>query len=326
MPDPPYRIDPDEIRRFDARRTAFMRARDDHQSDRRRPAASDDHEMAAPTIDPDRSRPALAEARASWRVEHLLQSAPSEGSEGEPVSRDDPAPPRHLFATPIDAAANIKAVAMRFGGCLVGITRTNPLWLYSHDSDGRPVELPEGIEFAVVIAVQMPRDQIRQSPGPLAAAAVGRGYSAMAAVTASVAEYLHQLGYRAIPCGNDTALSIPLAIDAGLGALGRSGLLLTPEFGPFVRLCKVFTDLPLMPDEPKAISPEAYCATCDRCATACPAGAISDAPEPSFETAGSCNRPGVFRWAVDAASCLAFWRRNGTSCATCIATCPYGLE
>jgi len=45
---------------------------------------------------------------------------------------------------------------------------------------------------------------------------------------------------------NDTALSIPLAIDAGLGELGRNGLLITAEYGYCIRLCKIFTNLPLI--------------------------------------------------------------------------------
>jgi len=42
--------------------------------------------------------------------------------------------------------------------------------------------------------------------------------------------FIRNLGYEAIQCGNDTALSIPLAIDAGLGELGRNGLLITPDW------------------------------------------------------------------------------------------------
>lgn len=323
MPQPPYRVDAGLIRRFDGRCTAFVREREDRPHGGHTHAASAHRQPGAPDTGLDRSRLELAEARASWRVKHLLDSALSGSGAGDVVSQDETGPARYVFASPEEAGANVKAVATRFGGCLAGITRVNPLWVYSHNGDGSPVELPEGVEFAVVIAVAMSREQIRQSLSPIAAAAVGRGYSAMATVTVSVAEYIGLLGYRALPSGNDTALSIPLAIDAGIGTLGRNGLLLTSDYGPFVRLCKVFTDLPLAPDGPTAESPDAYCATCDRCATACPAGAISDAPEPSFETAGPCSRPGVFRWAVDGERCLASWRENGTSCSTCIAVCPY---
>jgi len=76
-------------------------------------------------------------------------------------------------------------------------------------------------------------------------AATGLGYSKMAFVSSLLAQFVRNIGYQALPCGNDTALSIPLAVDAGLGELGRNGLLITPQFGPRVRLCKVFTDLPL---------------------------------------------------------------------------------
>lgn len=324
MPQPPYRIDPSAIRRFDGRCTAFAREREDRPQSGHVRAASGRRQPDTPDADVDRDRCELAEARAAWRVKCLLDSALPASSEDDAVSQNETSLARYLFASPEEASADIKAVATRFGACLSGITRINPLWVYSHDGNGNPLELPEWVGFAVVIAVAMSREQIRQSPGPIAAAAVGRGYSAMAAVTVSVAEYISLLGYRALPSGNDTALSIPLAIDAGLGTLGRNGLLLTSEHGPFIRLCKVFTDLPLAPDGPAGDSPDTYCATCARCATACPVEAISDAPEPSFETAGPCNRPGVARWAVDAERCLSFWQENGTDCSTCIAVCPYG--
>ena len=49
----------------------------------------------------------------------------------------------------------------------------------------------------------------------------------MAFVASSLAHYIRSLGYKAIPSGNDTALSIPNAVEAGLGELGRHGLLIT---------------------------------------------------------------------------------------------------
>jgi hypothetical protein len=45
-----------------------------------------------------------------------------------------------------------------------------------------------------------------------------------------------------------------LFLGAGLGQLARLGTLITPEFGPRVRLCKVLTDLPLKPTDPIVIS------------------------------------------------------------------------
>jgi len=64
------------------------------------------------------------------------------------------------------------------------------------------------------------------------------------------------------------------AVLAGLGAFGRSQLLIHPEWGPWVFLRTVATDAPLPPDEPIAFSP---CDDCGRCVAACPTGALSQA-------------------------------------------------
>lgn len=61
------------------------------------------------------------------------------------------------------------------------------------------------------------------------------------------------------------------AVSCGLGEIGRSNLLLTPEFGPHQRLCAVITEAELEPDPPKDLK---LCRACDRCANACPSGAL----------------------------------------------------
>jgi reductive dehalogenase len=145
----------------------------------------------------------------------------------------------------------------------------------------------------------------------------------MAFVSACLAQFIRNLGYRAIPMGNDTALSIPLAIDAGLGELGRNGLLVTPQFGPCVRLCKVLTDLSLLPDSIAPIGVADLCRGCSRCAKACRVGAIQTDPAPSFRILCRSNNKGILRWAVDHDKCYAFWVENGASCSSCISACPF---
>jgi epoxyqueuosine reductase QueG len=103
----------------------------------------------------------------------------------------------------------------------------------------------------VAIAVEMDYETIALSPSSLEGAATGLGYSRMSSVGYSVATFIRALGYRAFANGNDVSLSIPYAIAAGLGELGRHGMLITPEYGPRVRLVKVFTELELKPDKPK---------------------------------------------------------------------------
>ena len=134
------------------------------------------------------------------------------------------------------------------------------------------------------------------------------------------------MGYKALSCGNDTALSIPIAIDAGLGQLGRNGLLITKEFGSRVKLVKIFTDLPLKYDKPKDFGVTEFCKTCFKCAKECEADAISKEKEPTFEVHNISNNKGVLRWAVNAEKCYNYWLENGSECSTCIVVCPYNLK
>jgi len=173
--------------------------------------------------------------------------------------------------------------------------------------------------------IEMDWHGINESPDPEASAATALAYSKMAILSSSLAKYIRALGYPAIPCGNDSAQSIPLAIDAGLGELGRNGLMLSPEFGPRQRLCKVFTDLPLIPDRPIDFGIQSYCETCHACASACPADAIRWEDRTTEQTSIS-NREGILRWPVNVARCYLFWQENGMDCSNCIAACPWALH
>ncbi|MBN1226489.1 MAG: epoxyqueuosine reductase [Deltaproteobacteria bacterium] len=62
------------------------------------------------------------------------------------------------------------------------------------------------------------------------------------------------------------------AVSAGLGFIGRNNLLITPEFGPRVRLAAVITDAVL---ETSIQRVESKCGTCTACIEKCPAQALS---------------------------------------------------
>jgi len=63
-----------------------------------------------------------------------------------------------------------------------------------------------------------------------------------------------------------------LAVAAGLGHIGRSGLVVHPDFGAQVRYASILTDLEFTPDPPATAS----CGACQKCITVCPAHAISE--------------------------------------------------
>ena len=229
--------------------------------------------------------------------------------------------------SPEEMSRIVKKAARFLGANLVGICQVHPNWVYSFEFNGLtrehyPIDLPEDSRYAIVMAIEMDYGLLRSSPSGVGGAATGLGYSKMAMVANLVATFIRGLGYRAIPSGNDTALSIPLAMAAGLGEGSRMGLLVTEKYGPRVRLCKVFTNLPLEDDTYHGFGVMEFCKTCRKCATHCPSQAI---PYGDMTTAGPSisNQSGILKWYVDPEKCFAFWGKNRMDCANCIRVCPY---
>lgn len=191
---------------------------------------------------------------------------------------------------------------------------------YAVHEEGAPIEVSEEHKWAIVMAVEMDYENLRRSPANCATTDLA--YSDMAIVSSSLAEFIRELGYKAMPLGNEMALSIPMAVDAGLGELGRNGLLITEKFGPRVRICKVITSLPLAPDKPVDLGVQAFCEKCSRCADTCPGKAVKHA-ERTDKPWNISNNEGVLKWPVDSVKCLDWWAKNGTWCAACIRVCPW---
>jgi len=229
--------------------------------------------------------------------------------------------------TPEANSRMIKKAARFLGADLVGTCYAHPNLIYSREYNlvemtHDPLELPEGCHHAIVMAVAMDYDLTRYSPDAISGAATGLGYSMQAVVANLVATFIRGLGYRAVPSGNDTGPSIPLAIAAGLGELGRMGLLITKPYGPRVRICKVFTDMPLAYDQPVQFGVEAFCRVCMKCAKHCPSKAVSMG-EPTMEGPSSSNFSGVRKWYINPEKCFMFWVKNWMDCNNCVMVCPF---
>jgi len=279
----------------------------------------------------------LALAMAGWHVALDFGSGLFIGGEGleaweaRPVGKTDTTRmPKGLkmgFDSSAEATRVIKKAARLFGASLVGVCKLDRRWLYSHSyhtmsREHNPVKIGDEFKYAIVMAHEMDYNGIQQAPNPIAEAAASTIYSRMATIAAQLAQYIRGLGYKAIPMGNDTANSIPLAIDAGLGELSRMGLLITPEYGPRVRLNKIFTDMPLEPDSPIEFGVWDFCMKCEKCARACPSQAIMRG-QPTYKINNICNREGLLRWPIDAEKCFGFLAHNGTDCGVCIKVCPF---
>jgi reductive dehalogenase len=265
--------------------------------------------------------------------------------------------PSDLTANPLplkstaDVTKKIKVMAAYAGADRAGVTAIDRRWILAgatrngndpgppdtkpivFRSVDQPMEtdtelvIPESMQYAVVLLFVQPRALNQIGPSTLATAtSAGQGYAQMGLAAVALAQAIRSLGYVAIPSMNDTALCVPMAVDAGLGELGRLGYLITPEFGPHVRIAKVFTNLPLVPDPPITFGVTDYCTTCGICATECPAGAISPDRERTFAPSASampCGSPGALKWYINGKKCFRWWIQSGAGCSRCMDVCPY---
>jgi reductive dehalogenase len=272
---------------------------------------------------------------AAWHVSDLFTEMKEDEDRREGFSdaftlQRDVADQRIELGTPEESATEVKLVAKAFGAGAVGITYRDERWQYARKFSDmslkeKPAEIPDGLDHVIVVAQPMDYEWIRTVPSALSGAATGLGYSHDALVVLSLTQYIRNLGYRAIASMNDTALAIPYAIKAGLGEYGRHGLLITPEFGPRVRLGKVYTDLPLAHDQPIRFGVKEFCAICQRCVKGCPVKAIKGG-RPSAAVHNQSNIRGVRKWTIDGEKCFGYWVAQNSDCSICVRVCPFNKE
>jgi len=225
----------------------------------------------------------------------------------------------------------IKKVAHWLGADLVGIAKLNRSWVYSHwgyqnahycgaGQPGEPIEIAEGYQYVIVLIQEMDYEMIKRTPA--VEPDTDLVYSKMGFTACSLATFIREIGYKAIPSVNELGINIAFAVDAGLGEMGRMGLLMTREFGPRCRIGKVFTDFPLEADRPVDIGVQAFCEKCERCSRHCPSGAIKSG-ERTAEPWDESNARGLLKWPVHAMKCLDWWVKNGSHCSVCIRVCPW---
>lgn len=185
---------------------------------------------------------------------------------------------------------------------------------------------PRAISFAMPIAPPIVSELLR-GPSPDYRDEYRRLNGAIDELAHAASDWIRKEGHEAQALEASSKdvdwkkLSTPLphktvALLAGLGWIGRSGLLVTADRGPAVRLGTVLTDAPL----PCARAvPLSHCGSCRACADACPASAISGR---------------LWSWGMDreelydAHACFQRCRKNAESgldeliCGLCIAACP----
>lgn len=214
----------------------------------------------------------------------------------------------------------IKQWGKKLGAVSVGVTELRDYQLYSHLGRNEPYGQPVDLEhkFALALTVEMEKSMLNHAPYGPTVMESAQQYLASGAIAVQIAAFIRNLGYpaRAHIDGNYRVVCPLVARDAGLGEIGRMGLLMTPELGPRVRLAVVTTDLPLTVDErTRDYSVLDFCARCKKCAVVCPSKSISFDDRIEID--------GVKRWQINAESCFTYWNSTGTDCGRCVRVCPY---
>jgi len=298
----PYQVDPDVLRPMSEKFTTFSR---NVWSPERREALAEAENITYKNLVegrgrvPDQTRLDYALMAAAWTYAQsdgitYRWDGPSGMVRGSGLGSMGKWDPADIDMTWEDATRAVKHASLFFGASLAGVAE-------------------------LALAFEEDYYAIANSPGRLASAATGNGYSRMAVTASTLAEFIRGLGFRALPAGNGLGPSIPVAIDAGLGELGRLGLLVTPKYGPRVRLAKVITDMPLLPDAPIRVGVTEFCESCMLCAVDCPSRSITEGPR-TWEGRSPANNPGVYKWYVTPEGCYDF---NGFSCSNCKRVCPF---
>jgi reductive dehalogenase len=244
------------------------------------------------------------------------------GGNKQPIGKPTP------FKSKALAAEFIKEMSHKYGATIVGITKTNPEWLYSEGWRGCPPdydysEMPDHWEYAIVMAIPMEWDVVLSSPQFSTSM---DAYNRVTIAALRLEGCLKFLGYpaRAHTPNTDYDLIVPPhAVEAGLGEVGRTGFCLTPELGGNARMALVTTNMPMELDKPIDFGVARFCAKCKLCAESCPSGAISMADSPD----GMVLR-GYEHWYINNGACYNFWRESmgPIGCRLCVVTCPYSRK
>ena len=198
------------------------------------------------------------------------------------------------------------------------------------DLEGSVPKRWENLKAGVSIAVRLSDiiiDEIRNGPTLTYAYHYHATNQLLDSIAIRTSNLIQSLGHRALPIPasqrvNEKELEglIPhktVATRAGLGWIGKNALLITPQYGPRVRLVSVLTNAPLRPSQPIS---ESKCERCLLCVKACPAGALK----------GRNWMLGVKRKdLMEVNLCLEVTKRNlkilgEAICGVCMSVCPFG--
>ncbi|MDH5483173.1 MAG: 4Fe-4S binding protein [Candidatus Bathyarchaeota archaeon] len=215
---------------------------------------------------------------------------------------------------------NLKKKVLEWGACIVGFA----------DLEGVLPKRVEPLKIGVSIIVRLSDviiDEIRNGPTPTYAHHYRTVNQLLDSMAIKSSNLIQSWGYKALPIPasqkvNDKKLEglishKMVATRAGLGWIGKNALLITPQYGPRVRLVSVLTDAPLRTSQPIS---ESKCGKCLLCVKVCPVRALK-----GRNWTSNVQRDNL----IDVNLCHTVTKHNKkilgeAICGVCVSVCPVG--
>ncbi|OLS12611.1 MAG: hypothetical protein RBG13Loki_3783 [Promethearchaeota archaeon CR_4] len=190
----------------------------------------------------------------------------------------------------------------------------DPIVLKQLSPHNRPEKFLTAIHTIVVVGIHLydlVLDAWSQPPG------AWKGYQfadqILEGICYRVKDFLGERNYASVVVPYDGLFLKDAAAVAGIGPIGKNNLLLTPRFGPQVRLRAIVTAAPLACGTP--VTSSEFCLGCQRCIDACPAGAF---PEGRYDRV-TCETYQLHHL-IKISAYSTIW------CNFCIESCPVGQD
>jgi len=221
--------------------------------------------------------------------------------------------PESVQSAPQEFWDEIVMQAKKLGIDLVGFAPIDEDLMFENDHVGGIEVLYEN---AIVLGMEMDYEAIDTAPEPPAGVESLNIYAKLGEATNKLTKFIRSKGYRAIGCHplGGPILYPAMAVKAGLGKIGKQGLLITKKFGPRQRLSLIAVNITPLPEiVQETIDIEQYCKKCNRCVNLCPPSAIYK--EPIAKENGIVTR-------IDGDKCIEYFYET-MGCSVCIKECPF---
>ena len=221
--------------------------------------------------------------------------------------------PSHPEAeAPPELIEELEVEAFRLGAASIGYTKLPRRWVFQDKA--------VLYDNAIVVSMEMDADGINSAPSVACMRVVMETYRDLGRINNHLAVFLRERGYGAHAGHplNGLALYPPLAQMAGLGWMGLNGLIITPEFGPRVRLAAVFTSIQNLPfnegNDHQWVRD--FCENCRICHRECPPDAFYDNPvlDPNGQETYVRNE-----------ECFPYFNEYH-GCSVCVKVCPFNHQ